>query len=304
MHPLRLALVLITTLLLASCASAQSGSFPSSAPAAPAAMATEAPASESDNGASLEEAPAGSAAGGADNASQQPAVQRLVIKNASVSLQVENVAGAEARIRARANELGGYVVSVQTSGSDEYLSSVITFRVPAERFEEALAGVEGLARRVLSRGVSGDDVTEEFVDLESRLRNLEATRNRLLDLLGKASRVEDALQVNQALTDVQGEIEQIQGRMKYLSQSAAFSTITAELQPVPPLPSIVEPDSWQPLRVAQGALAGLVEFGQALASLAIVFLVWLPVWLPLLLLARWAWRRGTSRVRKPGAPAA
>ena len=301
MQQLRLIPILALIILLAACGGAQSATMPSEAPAA-ATSAPAASAAEAERGAALEEAPGG-AAGGTAPQPQQPAAQRLVIKNANLSLLVEDVAGAEARVRARANELGGYVVSVQTSGSDEYLSSMITFRVPSDRFEEALAGVEGLARKVLSRGVSGDDVTEEFVDLESQLRNLDATRTRLLDLMGRATRVEDALQVNQALTDVQGQIEQIQGRMKYLRESAAFSTITADLQPVPPPPSIIDSEGWQPLRVAQEALAGLVDFGQGLVSVAIVFLVWSPVWLPLLLLARWAWRRGTS-ARKPGAPTA
>ncbi len=300
MQQLRLFPILALIILLAACGGAQSAAMPTSAPAA--AEAPAAPATDAERGAALEEAPGG-AAGGTASQPQQPAAQRLVIKNANLSLLVEDVAGAEARVRARANELGGYVVSVQTSGSDEYLSSVITFRVPADRFEEALAGVEGLARKVLSRGVSGDDVTEEFVDLESQLRNLDATRTRLLDLMTRATRVEDALQVNQALTDVQGQIEQIQGRMKYLRTSAAFSTITADLQPVPPPPSIIDSEGWQPLRVAQEALAGLVDFGQGLVSVAIVFLVWSPVWLPLLLLARWGWRRGTS-ARKPRTPTA
>ena len=302
MQQLRLFPILALIILLAACGGAQSAAMPTSAPAAAPTEAAAAPAADAERGAALEEAPGG-AAGGTASQPQQPAAQRLVIKNANLSLLVEDVAGAEARVRARANELGGYVVSVQTSGSDEYLSSVITFRVPADRFEEALAGVEGLARKVLSRGVSGDDVTEEFVDLESQLRNLDATRTRLLDLMTRATRVEDALQVNQALTDVQGQIEQIQGRMKYLRTSAAFSTITADLQPVPPPPSIIDSEGWQPLRVAQEALAALVDFWQGLVSVAIVFLVWSPVWLPLLLLARWGWRRGTS-ARKPRTPTA
>jgi hypothetical protein len=305
---LRLIPMLAAVLLLAACggAGAPAAPFPTTAPAAAATeapAAAEAPAaggaaggySEAAKG--LEPAPPGSTD---SSAPRQPAAQRLVIKNATVSLQVEAVAAAEAQVRARAEQLGGYVVSVQTSGSDASLASTIVFRVPADRFEQALTGVEGLARKVLGRTVSGDDVTEEFVDLESRLRNLEATRDRLLDLLTRATRVEDALQVNQALTDVQGQIEQIQGRMKYLRQSAAFSTITADLQPLPAAPTIVEPDSWQPLRVAQSALAGLVGFGQALASLAIVLLVWSPVWLPALLLVRWAVRR--ARPAPPRAP--
>jgi hypothetical protein len=291
MRHLRLVPILAVALILAACGGSPAAFESASGGAAPAAAPTaapQAPAADASGERAIEEAPA---AGGTGSTAQQPASQRLVIKNASVSVQVEDVAGAEAQIRARAEALGGYVVSVQTSGSGEYLSSYITFRVPAQRFEEALSGVEGLAKEVLSRTVSGDDVTEEFVDLESRLRNLEATRDRLLALLEKATRVEDALQVNQALTDVQGEIEQIQGRMKYLRDSAAFSTINAELRPVPPPPTIIEPDGWQPLRVAAEALAGLVSFGQDLLSVGIVLLVWTPVWLPILLLVRWGVRR-------------
>jgi hypothetical protein len=260
---------------------------------APAAMATAAPAAT--------EAPAavegsGDSATDTSEQSEQPR-ERLVIRNASLSVEVENVSQAEARLRAQAEQLGGYVVSVQTYGSNEDLVSTITFRVPAENFEEALSGVEGLALEVFSRNVSGEDVTEEFVDLESRLRNLEATSDRLLDLLDKATRVEDALSVNQALTDVQGQIEQIRGRMQFLSQSAAFSTITAELRPVPLPPAIVGHEGWQPLNVAREALGGLVEFGQGLVNFAIVLLVWTPIWLPLLLLGRWGLRRLSRSVR-------
>ncbi len=292
---------LAAALMLTACGG-QLASAPNPESAIPAsepqAMATAAPAAPA-GGAGLEEK-AYDQSGDTATQAQQPAGQRLVIKSATVAIQVEGVAAAEAQIRARAEQLGGYVVSVQTNGSDEYMSSLVTFRVPAERFEEAMSGVEGLARKVLSRSVGGEDVTEEFVDLGSRLRNLEATRDRLLDLLAKATRVEDALQVNQALTDVQGQIEQIQGRMKYLTQSAAFSTITADLQPVPPPPTIYEEDGWQPLRVAGEALAGLVSFGQGLVSLGIVLLVWSPVWLPLLLLARWGLRRaGIGRRNRP-----
>lgn len=288
-------MIVAAILVLAGCGGAsESGSAPITAPAA---QATAAPAMEAP-AAPLEPGPAG---GNTDNATADPQAQtsqRLVIKNAFVSIQVPSVSEAEASIRARAAQLGGYVVSVQTNGSDEYLTSNIIFRVPAARFDEALSGVEGLARKVLSRTVSGDDVTEEFVDLESRLRNLEATRERLLGLLERATRVQDALEVNNALTDVQGEIEQIKGRMQYLTQSAAFSTITADLQPVPPAPTIIEEDGWQPLRVAQEALRDLVLFGQGLLNLLIVLGVWAPIWLPLLLVGIWLWRRaGAGRAK-------
>ncbi|NCC37597.1 MAG: DUF4349 domain-containing protein, partial [Chloroflexia bacterium] len=108
-----------------------------------------------------------------------PSGERLVIKNGSLALQVEQVSETEAQIRALAERQGGYIVSISTSGSDANLSSSITLRVPENRFDETLTAIEGLALKIFSRSVSGDDVTEEFVDLESRLRTLEATQERL-----------------------------------------------------------------------------------------------------------------------------
>ncbi|MCS6880326.1 MAG: DUF4349 domain-containing protein [Oscillochloridaceae bacterium] len=295
-HQRLLLILLLAALFLAGCGAI---ARPEGAPAAGMAMSdttearapmsvpTAAPAAIESS--SYHET-AGSAPGAPDTA-VQPGFPRLVIKTATLSIEVEDVAEAERRISARAQELGGYVVSLQTNGAEAGRMAVITVRVPAQRFDEALSGVEGLARKVLSRTISGDDVTEEFVDLESQLRNLEATRDRLLELLGRASEVEDALQVNQALTEVQGQIEQIQGRMKYLQQSAAFSTITVEVRPVPPPPAIIEEDGWKPLHVAREALRGLITFGQELVNLGIILLVWSPVWLPVLLLARYGWLR-------------
>ncbi|MGQ9828392.1 MAG: DUF4349 domain-containing protein [Roseiflexus sp.] len=238
--------------------------------------------------------------------SNPSASDRLIIKNASVELEVSSVAEAEASIRQKAEQLGGFVVSVQTYGSGDTMMSTIVIRVPAMRFEEALSGIEGLAKKVLSRNVSGDDVTEEYVDLESQLRNLEATQKRLLELLARAEKVEDALQVNQALTDIQGQIEQIKGRMQYLERSAAMSTITAALRPVPPPPSIIEEDGWQPINVARESLRGLIEFGQELVNLLIVLGIWAPVWLPVVLFGRWGWRkivRGGKKSEQSTLPA-
>jgi hypothetical protein len=112
----------------------------------------------------------------------------------------------------------------------------------------------------------------------------------LLALLAKADQVQDALGVNSALQDVQGQIEQLQGRIQYLKGSAALSLISVSLAPIPNTP-IVRADQWQPLQIARGALANLIAFGQRIVNVAIVMLVWTPVWLPLLLLGLWVRRK-------------
>jgi hypothetical protein len=271
--------------------------------AAPASRSAPIPADGATGGsAPAAEAPMQAPDQNVANPVQQPAFERLIIKNGTISLQVENVANAEAAIRAKVAELQGYIIRVETSGTEPNQYTDIAFRIPADRFDQALADLQVLAVKVLSRNVTGDDVTEEYVDLESRLRNLELTRDRLTELLQRADAVEDALSVNQALTDVQGQIEQIKGRMQFLRQNAALSTITVSLRPVPPLPTITDDNSWEPLRVARQALRDLVEFGQGLIELAIVLLIWTPVWLPIFLFLRWGWRRLTRRGKKPMPP--
>lgn len=290
----RLIALIGLALLLAACGAsfAQRAGMTAAAPtAAPAAEAPGAPAM-SGGASALEGYNSGSNVPAKQTDAQAP--ERLVIKTADISLQVASARDAEAQLRALVGQLGGYVVKVETTGADEQMASRVIFRVPAERFEQALTGAQGLAQKVLARTVGGDDVTEEFVDLDSRLRNLEATRDRLLAFLQKAESVEDALKVNDSLTQIQGEIEQIQGRRQFLQRSAALATISVYLSPVPTTPILAE-DGWQPIVVARGALHDLLAFGQGLANLAIVVLVWLPVWLPLLLAALWFGRRRRRR---------
>jgi hypothetical protein len=305
MNPARLLLTVLASLALVACGGGAPAGTSGNAESAGAPMPAQAPAAPPVDAPAMDTGGAQAERPASPDQSQigQLPSQRLVIRTAALALQVEQVREAESAVRATADRLGGYVVSAQTSGDDEFLSARVVFRVPSDRFDEALEGVAGIASKVLSRSVSGQDVTEEFVDLESRLRTLEATRDRLLDLLARAETVEEALSVNTALTDVQGQVEQVKGRMQFLQQSAAMSTVDVELRPVPITP-IIEEDAWQPLQVARGALRELLEFGQGLVNVAIVLLVWSPVWLPLLLLGRWGLRRLIRASKRPIVPPA
>ncbi|MBC8160923.1 MAG: DUF4349 domain-containing protein [Roseiflexaceae bacterium] len=296
-------LLLAVALVLSACGGSSAGSpVTQSAPAnsteamtaeeAPAAPATDA----SENGAVAGGAPSDQARTQTETQIDQQAFERMVIKTADMSIQVLDVRAAEAALRSRTATLGGYIVQSQSTGSDEYMALNISVRVPSNRFDEALGDVQGLAEEVLSSALRGDDVTEEFVDLDSRRQTLEATRDRLRALLAEAKTVEDTLMVNQTLTEYQVEIDQIVGRQKFLSQSSAMSTINVAIAPVPAVEPIVSEDGWQPLTVAQDSLRGLVGFGQGLATLLIVLLVWSPVWGTLLLVV-WLFAR-----RLRGAP--
>jgi hypothetical protein len=156
--------------------------------------------------------------------------EHMVIYSAYMSLVVEDVSATIAQIDSLATSFGGYVVNSNVSGEKDRLYGSISFRVDAARFNEALQALRDLAADVRSESTSGQDVTEEYIDLEARLRNLEASEAQLLELMKQAGTVEEILKVQQVLVDTREEIEQTKGRMQYLEESSALAYISVSLE--------------------------------------------------------------------------
>lgn len=156
----------------------------------------------------------------------------LLIYVATFHLAVYEVVESQARIVAAARELGGFVF---TQTDDR-----VVVRVPAPRFQAMLGHVEQ-AGDVEHREVQAQDVSEEFHDVEIRIRNLEAMRARVAALLAQAQNVEQALQVEQQLARITEELERMRGRQRFLADRIAFSTITVLFRPRP-RESIDQPD--------------------------------------------------------------
>ncbi|KAB8141302.1 DUF4349 domain-containing protein [Chloroflexia bacterium SDU3-3] len=277
-----LSLFAMLALALSACGSADrmTGASAPQYEAAPA-MPEEAPAT---GGASA--APGDGASKVVDTAASVQQTERMVIKTATMTVQVNDLDAVAQQVLTQVGGMGGFIVDSQTSGTDDYRRVVVRIRVPSDRFDALLEQIKSASVKVSDLGIKGQDVTEEYVDLESHKKTLTATRDRLLELLAKSQTVEDTLKVNEALNEYQAQIDEIEGRMKYLSQSASLSTVDLTLMPVPSAAPIVSADGWQPMGVARDALRSLVEFGQGLASVLIVLLVWSPVW-GLVLLAGW-----------------
>lgn len=236
---------------------------------------------------------------------------RLIIRTADMTVIVADTEEAMKQIAAMAENNGGWVVSSNIfQGSGEYKSGSIAIRVPAEGFQSALDAIQSLAVRVDNLSTSGQDVTEEYVDLEARLGNLEATAERVRSFLDEATRVEDALAVNQELSRLEGEIEVIKGRMQYLDQSAAYSTISVNLQPdVSAQPVDPSQTGWRLSETARNAFDALVQTMQSLVSLVVWFVIYiLPILLvlaiPLVLLLWLAQRLRRRRAERPQSPPA
>jgi hypothetical protein len=304
--------VLLLLLLLTACGgSASTGTEQAASANGGAAASAPAAGDSSDESAVRETSNQGSAEGGTTGNTGSEAgteqgtapLGRMVIRNATLRLLVDTVDDAERSVRSLVQTAGGYLLESNTSGGDVNPSVRLVFKVPAERFDQMINDLEKLARKVQDRSITGTDVTEEFVDIESRLRNLRATEARLLEFLQEAKTVEEALLVNQQLTELQGQIEQASGRLTYLKENVAYSTVTVDLETEAPLIALDEPDTWRPGVRATRAWQSLLSFAQGLADIAIALAIWSPVW-GLLAGAGWMiWRRTNRRNAPPPAPA-
>ncbi len=215
---------------------------------------------------------------------QAPAnVERLVIKNATLSMAVDDPNKSMENISRMAETMGGFVVT-----ADMYQQSLdngvkvpvvnMTIRVPAERLAEALSTIKSeTTQPIISENESSQDVTAEYTDLNSRLINLQAAEKQLQEIMDSATKTEDVLAVYQQLVSVREQIELIKGQMKYYEQSAALSSISVQLL----ANAAVQPISiagWQPGGVAKQALQSLIHALQSLTNFGIrAAILYIPV---------------------------
>jgi len=158
------------------------------------------------------------------------ATERMIVRTGEMSLVVNDVPAALDQIAKLAESLDGYVVSSKRWREEERLAGTITIRVAAEHFEDIIRALRELAVDVTSEDTSSKDVTEEYIDLSAKLHNLEATEEQLLQIMEKAEKVEDILNVQRELSRTRGEIEQTKGRMQYLERTSATSLIEVRLE--------------------------------------------------------------------------
>jgi major membrane immunogen (membrane-anchored lipoprotein) len=155
---------------------------------------------------------------------------QMVIYQAELGIRVKNFEQTVQNLEIKAKKYGGYIAeSNVTKDGNELVSGSLRLRIPQEHFQDFLTDAEGQAAEVLQRNINGQDVTEEYVDLESRLKSKKAVEERLLSFMKNAAKTEDLLKISTDLASVQEEIEVIEGRMKYLENQTSFSTVNITL---------------------------------------------------------------------------
>jgi hypothetical protein len=211
--------------------------------------------------------------------------ERMIVRTADLSLVVTDAEPAMRSIQELVVGMGGYVTNSSAWREGEQLRARLSVRVPAAALDRAMDAIKRLAVRVQRENTTGQDVTEEYTDLNARLVNLEATEKELRELLAevrrRTQRAEDILQVYRELTNIRGEIERVKGRMQYLSNLTAMATLNIELIPDILARPVVEP-GWRPLETLKNAGRALVNTLKGLVDVSI----WLVVYVvPLLIIA-------------------
>lgn len=275
-----LTLMLLLVLVIGACGSEEAANW----------VAVEAPVEET------AEDSRGESEFSGDEAITQPLPEEsMIIYTGDISIVVADTEAAAAEIEALAATMGGRVVSSSFyQSNDGAFAGTITVRVPVERFAEAMSRIQEMAVEVRRAERNSEDVTEEYVDLQARLDNREATADRVRSFLEGAD-VEEALAVNQELSRLEEEIEIYKGRIQYLENRAAFSTITVSLTP-DELAQPIEVGGWRLGGAAREAVEALLGALQGLARIVVWLLIFvlplaLIVLLPLSIIVRVALRR-------------
>jgi hypothetical protein len=247
----------------------------------------------------------------ASQASGQAAVERKIIRDAEFNIEVVSPAEGQRKLGAIAEAHGGFVVTSESrlqgddaSGGQAEIVTV-QMRVPATRFEAAVAEIRAVGSRVRAQKITGKDVTEEFIDLDARLRTQRALEAQFLEIMKSAGKVSDALEVHSQLAEVRTEIERVEGRRRFLENQAALSTINATLQPPAPLVGANTTGFFQGVRRAFGD--GLDIATEIILGIISISIALLPVLLFIVLPLALVWRyllRPRLRRRKPPAPPA
>ncbi len=240
---------LVLSVVLAACGEAAVKSSPG-VPARSAIAPAAAPAAQQSAGGASTETNA-SPSSSQSSTEQLPPISRMVVHNAQLSLQVPDVNQALARISDIAQSHGGYVSTehAYASQSDDQTRTVadVTIRVRADEYDQALGQLRGLATKVVSVDETSDDVTQQYIDVDANLRNLQASESAILKLMNQTTNINDILTLQRELTNVRGQIQRLQAQEQYLERQTSLSTITMHLEPPAVAQSSPLGPFWDPL---------------------------------------------------------
>jgi hypothetical protein len=222
------------------------------------------------------------------------ATPRNVIKTADIGLRVKDVKTASNSLTLSVSGVGGFVASSSVNQDDSSGMATLTLRVPTKNFNVFLESIRALGE-VTSESMTGDDVTMQRIDLESELQSKKDELASLRSILRETRRIGEVLAVRDRITQVQSEIASIEGQLAYVKDAVAYSTFNITLTQRPGGPKTGEDtkgswsgDTWN------GAVEGLSTVGRGIGQAGITLFVFAPIWLPLVGVTYWLYRRSRT----------
>jgi len=214
----------------------------------------------------------------------EPVGNKMVIKDAELEILVQSTDIAIAQVNQLTADYEGYIISTQSWYTDGFKHATLRLGIPSASFETVLNQLRDIGLRVISETASGQDVSNEYVDLQSKLTNLEATAARIRDFLNDAKTIEETLTISAQLAELEAQIEQVKGQMRYYEGRSAYSTVTVNLvpqhptptptltpTPLPPTPTPTPTPGWNAADTFDDASKVLVNLTQD----TIDFLIWI-----------------------------
>jgi hypothetical protein len=210
--------------------------------------------------------------------------ERMVVKNSTLSLKVKDVSDSIRKIIFYVENQGGYMVDSTVNNPEDAASGTITVRIPETVLGESLEYFRSLSVKVVSENLTGRDVTDQYQDIEERLRILEQNKKRFEEIMAIAVEIDDILNIQNQIFSVQNQIDSLKGQQQLLSQTAKLSKVTMYLA-TDELSLPYAPDrSWRPQVIFQTAVRSLLTNLQDIGSLIIWAGVYSAIWLPVLLI--------------------
>jgi hypothetical protein len=220
---------------------------------------------------------------------------RLVIQDSNLSLQVKDVSQTINDILETTKKLDGFLINSSLTKPEGATSGNISVRIPEEKRQEAMDSFTKMAVKVVSESVYGDDVTDQYVDLESQLEVLNKTKVKYEEILQKADKVADLMSVQEQLTNLQTQIDNLKGQQKYYEQSAKLSKVVVYLSTDELALPYSPTNEWRPTVIFKNAIRSLIGLFRVLGSLIIWAIVFIPVIIPIVLIIRLIKRKKLSK---------
>ena len=218
-----------------------------------------------------------------NNIAPSESTDRLVIQGTGLSLQVKDVSKTINEIEETTKSFGGFLINLNLTKPEGAANGSISVRIPEDRRKEAMNSFKNMAVKVVSESVSGNDVTDQYMDIDARIEVLNKTKTKYEDILQKAEKVNDLMNVQQELISLQSQIDNLKGQQKYYEQSAKLSKITIYLSTDELALPYAPTNEWRPTVVFKEAVRSLVGMFRGIASLVIWAVVYIPIIIPIIL---------------------